>query len=75
MHLIISVLPKRHHQRHSLNCHEYEASQALRDVGVFMAGAWTVETAYAKALVGLSAGWRGEKLQAYLQQNVLGEWD
>ena len=54
---------------------EYEASQALRDVGVFMAGAWTVETAYAKALVGLSAGWRGEKLQAYLQQNVLGERD
>ena len=54
---------------------EYEASKALRDVGVFMAGAWTVETAYAKALVGLSAGKSGADLQAYLQQNVLGEWD
>ena len=53
----------------------YEASKSLRDAGVFMAGSWTVETAYAKALVGLSAGWRGEVLRAYLQRNVLGEWE
>ena len=53
----------------------YEASKALRDAGVLMAGAWTVETAYAKALVGLSAGLRGADLAAYLQQNMLGEWD
>ena len=52
----------------------YEASKSLRDAGVFMAGSWTVETAYAKALVGLSAGWRGDALREYLQLNVLGEW-
>ncbi|UOO88543.1 asparaginase domain-containing protein [Vitreoscilla massiliensis] len=53
----------------------YEASKALRDAGVLMAGSWTVETAYAKALVGLSAGLRGADLSTYLQQNVLGEWE
>ncbi len=52
----------------------YEASKSLRDAGVFMAGSWTVETAYAKALVGLSAGWRGDALREYLQRNILGEW-
>lgn len=52
---------------------QYEASQALLDAGVWMAGAWTVETAYAKVWVGLSCGLRGQALQDYLQQDVLGE--
>ncbi|UOO91810.1 MULTISPECIES: asparaginase domain-containing protein [Vitreoscilla] len=52
---------------------QYEASKALLDAKVFMAGAWTVETAYAKVWVGLSQGLRGHALQHYLQQDVLGD--
>lgn len=52
---------------------QYEASKALLDAKVMMAGAWTVETAYAKVWVGLSRGLRGQALQDYLQQDVLGE--
>ena len=52
---------------------QYEASQALQDAGVFAAGAWTVETAYAKLWVALSKGLTHQAVQAYLSEDVLGE--
>lgn len=52
----------------------YAASKALRDAGVLAAGAWTVETAYAKLLVGLNMGLSGDALRQMLQQDWLGEW-